>query len=56
MEKEPTCKDIDFGDGSVLSDHDWIETYNDGKTQVLKCQKCGVESTGWTDRATTDVV
>ena len=39
-----------------ISNHDFVETYNDGKTQILKCSKCGHESVGNTKKATTDVV
>jgi hypothetical protein len=27
--------------------HNYKETFNDGKTQILTCEFCGYESEGW---------
>lgn len=39
----------------VVSNHDYVETYNDGKTQLLKCEVCGDELVTWNDKTTTDL-
>ena len=39
----------------ALSNHEFVETYNDGKISVLKCEICGYEETSWTDKATTSI-
>ena len=39
-----------------ISNHEFVETYNDGKNQVLKCKKCGYESVGNTKKAVTEIV
>jgi hypothetical protein len=30
-----------------ISPHDFVLFYDDGRTQILKCKKCGVESEGF---------
>jgi len=41
--------------GISLSNHKFVETYNDGKMSVLKCEVCGHEEVSWTDKATTTI-
>lgn len=56
--KTKNCDDKpqEYISGIPLSNHKFVETYNDGKMSVVKCEVCGVEETSWTDKATTDVV
>lgn len=39
VNKEDICNDN--------KSHKLYESFNDGKTQILKCSKCGYESKGW---------
>lgn len=52
MDEIKNCDEGQKEEPMMISNHQFVETYNDGKTQVLKCEVCGFESVGWTGKAT----
>lgn len=36
--------------GWAIKGHDYLEVFNDGNIQVLKCQRCKDESAAWNEK------